>query len=287
MKEYVGVSVAVVAIVFLLIVLVLKLDIRDWIRRTAKRGPGGAELVPPGGVSSTYAVWTKGSGRVVIQIYERQTLTGLKYFAPHYNEKTSISAAKEVINRHGGRLVELVHSGGRNIKFSIGEREYEFDPNRMFSDVGAKQSLEDHGGSSPSAVAAVRELASLCLAAVKIADPGLLIGAHNNTDGDFSICSYINDPEWEVFAELVNVDRSQDTDNFFFVTERGDYQYLVGKHYNAVLAKAPPPQDNGTLGVYCAFQSIPYANCEAQRGQFDFQKRMYEVLHNRPGPAVA
>ena len=157
----------------------------------------------------------------------------------------------------------------------------------MFSDVGAKQSLEDHGGSSPSAVAAVRELASLCVAAGKIADPGLLIGAHNNTDGDFSICSYINDPKWKVFAERVNVDSSQDTDNFFFVTERGDYEYLVGKHYNAVLAKAPPPQDNGTLGVYCAFQSIPYANCEAQEKNLDFQIKMYEEMHSRLAPSVA
>jgi hypothetical protein len=160
----------------------------------------------------------------------------------------------------------------------------------MFSDVGAEQSLKEQtpgGHSSPQAVAAVRRLAHLCLAALRITEPGLLIGAHNNTDGNFSICSYINDPKWKVFAERVNVDRSQDTDNFFFVTERGDYEYLVGKHYNAVLAKAPPPQDNGTLGVYCAFQRISYANCEAQRGQFDFQKRMYEVLHDRPEPAVA
>jgi hypothetical protein len=238
------------------------------------------------GVSSTYAVWTRGSGRVEIRIYESGA--GLKYFAPHNSEQTSIRAAKDLINRRGGRLVELFHSGQRDIKFSIGTREYEFDPNRMFSDVGAEQSLYDHGGSSPSAVAAVRELASLCLAAVKIAEPGLLIGAHNNANnGTFSILSYINDDTFKVFAERVNVDQSQDIDNFFFVTERGDYDYVVGKRYNAVLAKARPPCDNGSLGVYCAFQSLPYANCEAEHGKLDFQIKMYEELHCRPAPPVA
>jgi hypothetical protein len=239
------------------------------------------------GVSSTYAVWTRGSGRVVISIYERAG-GRLKYFAAHSNEETSIMAAKAMIDQRGGRLVELCHSGGRNIKFSIGTTEYAFDPNRMFYDVAVKQSLEDQGGSSsPSAVAAVRELASLCLAAVKITEPGLLIGAHNNENGTFSILSYRDDCDFRPVAELVHVDPSQDVDNFFFVTERSDYHYVVGKRYNAVLSKARPPQDNGSLGVYCAFQRIPYANSEAQRGQLDFQKEMYEILHDRPGPAVA
>src|SRR5262245_17369933 len=250
MKEYVGVTiaVAVILVAIVLIVLVLKFDIRDWMRRTLKLGPGGAELVPPGqvsGVSSTYEVWTEGSGYVEIRIYERQTGAGHKYFAPHNDEQTSISAAKAVINQHGGRLVELSHSGERNIEFSIGTRVYKFDPNRMFSDVGAEQSLKEQtqGHSSPAAVAAVRRLGRLCLAALRITEPGLLIGAHNNkntnpNDTTFSILSYRNDPMFSPVAELVNVEPSQDIDNFFFLTETSDYNYVVGKGYNAVLSKA-------------------------------------------------
>jgi hypothetical protein len=253
-------------------------------------------MQPVSGVSSPSAVWTEGSGRVEIQIYERQTAVGLKYFAPHNDEPTSIRAAKDVINQLGGRLVELFHGGRRDIQFSIdGERGYMFDPNRMFSDVGAKKSLEDRtpgGHSSPAAVAAVRRLARQCLNELRITEGGLVIGAHNNTytgpnDDSFSILSYCRDPDFRPVAELVHVNPCQEIDDFFFVTERSDYDYVVGKGYNAVLSKARPPQDNGSLGVYCALKRIPYANSEAQHGKVDFQKTMYEILHDRPGPAVA
>src|SRR5262245_26375196 len=282
MKEYVGVTiaVAVILVALVLIVLALKPGIRDWMRRVL-------------GVSSLYAVWTEGSGRVEVRIYERQTEAGLKYFAPHNDEQTSITAAKAVINQHGGWLVELLHSGKRNSKASSGTTAYEFDPNGMFSDDGAEQSLTDQGGhSSPPAVAAVRRLASLCLAALRITEPRLLIGAHNNTnsnptDTTYSILSYLNDDMFKPVAELVNVDPSQDIDNFFFVTETSDYNYVVGKGYNAVLSKARPPQDNGSLGVYCAFHRIPYANSEAQHGKLAFQIKMYEELYHRPPPPVA
>lgn len=252
-------------------------------------------MQPVSGVSSTFAVWTEGSGRVVIKIYERQTVTGLKYFAPHKDERTSICAAKTIIDRLGGRLVELCHSGGRDIQFSIvGERAYKFDPNRMFSDDGAKKSLEERseGHSSRAAIAAVRRLAGQCLDALRITEGRLVIGAHNNSDtgpneNTFSILSYCRKPEFKSAAEYISINLSHDFDDFFFVTERSDYDYVVGKGYNAVLSKARPSEDNGSLGVYCAFQRIPYANSEAQCGKFDFQKKMYEVLHDRPGPAVA
>ena len=63
---------------------------------------------------------------------------GKAFIHLHQNETTALRAAKEVIRREGGSVLTLVHSGERNVVFCLQHKQYEFDPNRIFTDVGIK-----------------------------------------------------------------------------------------------------------------------------------------------------
>src|SRR5690606_3176038 len=62
---------------------------------------------------------------------------GLTYLNLHDDEGTSVAAALRVVRRHGGRVVELRHTGARNVAFTVDGRAYAADPNRIFTDAGA------------------------------------------------------------------------------------------------------------------------------------------------------
>ena len=60
----------------------------------------------------------------------------------HDNEDTSVEAARRVLSKRSGRLIELRHTGQRNLTFRILNREYGCDPNRIFTDPGIRRTLE-------------------------------------------------------------------------------------------------------------------------------------------------
>lgn len=198
---------------------------------------------------------------------------GKTYFAPHEDESTSLAVAKAVVKSHGGRVFWLSHGGGRYISFKIGGKNYKFDPNRMFTDAGAKASLKTLGAYSDEAFHEVRAFAEAVLAKVN-SGGGLVVGMHNNTNGNYSVSEYLKNGKPAGEAREVSLAEGTDPDDFFFTNSERIFSVLKGRGFNVVLQKLHPTND-GSLSVR---SPLPYVNIEAQHGHSSMQKKMLEAM---------
>ena len=194
----------------------------------------------------------------------------------HDDEGTSVEAALDVARERGGRVVELVHTGERNLTFDAGDQRFTADPNRMFTDAGRRRTLAPHA--SPAALAALAAFADTVLAVYAAAPTPVVVTLHNNTPDGYSARSYEPGAEYASDAAAVTVRPGSDADDFFFVTGRPLYDALVARGFNAVLQDNDAATDDGSLSVWAARRGVPYVNVEAERGHRAEQARMVRAL---------
>lgn len=219
-----------------------------------------------------------GDGTIDVSVSTRGSeATSFVYFNMHDNENTSVSAARIAINRHGGKLVEIRSTGQRMISFSLGDKKYTFDPNRIFTDEGIRKTLTEHG---PYSAEAHKETARFANKLIKdyFIDAKLVIAAHNNTEGEYSISSYYPGGENETDAAEVFVNKGYDADDFFFVTDAAHYEILIAAGFNVALQDNKNVVDDGSFSVYCGRNNIKYINVEAEHGHLSEQVQMIESL---------
>ncbi|GAB5534512.1 MAG: hypothetical protein Rubg2KO_07610 [Rubricoccaceae bacterium] len=195
----------------------------------------------------------------------------------HDDESTSVDAALDVMRERGGRVVELVHTGDRNVTFRVDNTDFVADPNRMFTDVGRRRTLADKSRDTPEARAALAAFAESVLAAYAPGSPAV-ITLHNNTEDNYTASSYAPGGIYETDAAAVTVHPGSDPDDFFFVTDQGLYDALVARGFNAVLQDNDAATDDGSLSVWAAQEGVPYVNVEAQHGHQREQARMIDAL---------
>ncbi|QXD15577.1 hypothetical protein GQ464_001135 [Rhodocaloribacter litoris] len=218
-----------------------------------------------------------GAGAVEVVVTESGR-PGRTFLSLHDDENTAVEAARAVIRRHGGRLVELRHTGERNITFTLGDTTYTFDPNRMFTPAGIEATLRRFGAFSPAAAAEVRRLAEAVLVRAGLDTLSLVVAVHNNTDENYSAASYLPGGSEDGNAVEVFIADGSDPDDFFFVTERGLFEVVRAAGFNVVLQDNARATDDGSLSVYCGRRGIPYVNVEAEYGHRDVQERMLAFL---------
>lgn len=191
--------------------------------------------------------------------------------ALHENESTSVRAAKAVIGS-SARLVELKHSGSRNVSFTLKGKRYAVDPNRIFTDAGIRKSLKPY---SAEGHAAIKGLATELLKHIRGRG---VVALHNNTDGgNLTIKSYQRGGNYARDASQVHVSPTHDADDFFFVTNRWVFELLKSSDYNVAL-QSGNVTDDGSLSVYCARKGIVYINVEAQSGHGSKQAQMLKAV---------
>jgi hypothetical protein len=235
------------------------------------------------GCEPRYAITTSqtslklGDGTVDVVLHEAAS-PGMTYFNLHDNENTCVLAALDVIGEYGGRVIELKHSGDRNITFQLGGSTYEFDPNRMFTENGRVATLERFGNVSNEAIAAVGAFANEVLQQLNPADLDVLVTLHN-TDSSYSIFYYTPGGKYEDEAELVYVSEEMDPNDFYFVTDRDVYDRLIQMEQNVILQDNMNATDDGSLSVWSAQQKLVYVNVEAQNGHRRVQAGMIQRLH--------
>ncbi len=220
-----------------------------------------------------HTVWSKnhtvklGDDRVVVREYPGK---GKTYVHVHRNETTALKAAKSVIKSQGGRLITLDHPGGRNIVFRLKGKRYEFDPNRIFTEKGIKQTLSQNGRYTPQAAREVRKLSRM----IKILLPssGTIIAVHNNQG--YSLKNYLRGMDMARDAKATNYNPDKYYRNFFLVTDKKDFYRLKKAGLNAVW-QARQATDDGSLSVYLAKKV--YINIEAGHGQLKQQIEMLRV----------
>jgi hypothetical protein len=187
----------------------------------------------------------------------------------HANERTAVEAGLEILRSRTGRLVELQGQGRRLVTFELDGQAWRFDPNRIFTDVGAEATLQEHSGSAPPEVLAeIRDVASL----------QTIVTLHNNGEGEYSAASYLPGGELAQDAAAVHLPPEADPDDFFFVTDPALYDGLVAAGFTVVLQDNARVTDDGSLSVWAARQGIPYVNVEAQHGHRERQIEMLEAL---------
>lgn len=196
----------------------------------------------------------------------------------HDDEGTSVEAALDVIRQRGGRVVELVHSGERNVTFSAGGETYQADPNRMFTPAGRARTLGAHSTADERGEAALAALADSVLAVYAAEPPAVVVTLHNNTDANYSARSYEPGAVYAADAAAVTVHTGTDPDDFFFVTDRELYGALVAEGFNAVLQDNDAATDDGSLSVWAAREGVSYVNVEAEHGHRQSQAAMIAAL---------
>jgi hypothetical protein len=196
----------------------------------------------------------------------------------HDDENTSIDAYNAVIDKClEFSLIELKQSGNRLISFEHLGIAYSVDPNRIFSRNGLINSIKKYNPRYPDQVIrGFSEFASKLLNDIIPKSKDIyIIALHNNGQNNLSINSYIGGKE----AKETFVNPSCDIDDFFYVTDKIDFDYFKNKKYNVVLQETNIP-DDGSLSVYCQKNNLPYINIEAQDGHLEIQKKMIIETYN-------
>jgi hypothetical protein len=198
----------------------------------------------------------------------------------HDDENTAVLAASAVLERQGGRLVEIDAQGKRMVSFQLSKQTYAFDPNRMFTDVGLDKTLKQNGRTSAQAKTQVQAFAAALLALLPPRVEGQpLIAVHNNTPGPpLTIHGYESGGAFAKEAAEVFVGPGQAEDDFFLVTERRHFEVLKSKGFNVVLQNNEGATDDGSLSVYCGKRGLPYVNVEALPTHQPQQEKMIETV---------
>ncbi|MGH9339965.1 MAG: hypothetical protein ACRD1R_10365 [Acidobacteriota bacterium] len=221
---------------------------------------------------------TLGEKRIQILVHEVRTGEPL-FFNMHDNENTAVEAALVVIEKRGGRVLELRHSGERMISFDLNETTYTFDPNRIFTDEGARKTLQEQGPFSDQALVAVRKFANQLLDNFGLVEAEMILTVHNNTDGQYSARSYLEGGEYESEAAAVHLQAGSDPDDFFFVTDEELFYFFQERGFNVVLQDNAAMTNDGSLSVFAGHRGIPYINIEAEHGHLDRQLRLLEAVY--------
>ena len=193
---------------------------------------------------------------------------GPMYVHLHENETTALLAIKKIAPVNNNSWLSLHHKGTRNISFSIAGRAYQFDPNRMFSAKGIRASLEQYGGYSKQAAAAVNGLASKVKSLI---GKNAVIAVHNNQG--YSFRDYLPGHSSAQDAKYLNFPLKSHYRNFLLMTRHQDYCRIIKNRENAIEQRSSV-HDDGSLSVYMARRA--YINVEAGYNQLAAQYRMLE-----------
>lgn len=204
---------------------------------------------------------------------------GVQFLHVHENETTAVQAAKDMLKKtNNGCFVTWQCQQDRYVQFKLNGQSFKFDPNRIYTDAGARATLDSNGPVSQDALTKLRAAAQ-SFTTKYVDSMKLVVALHNNTDGGgLSIKSYAKGGPYAAEAEAVNIGKSWDTDDFFYTTDKAIFKYLAAKKFNIVLQNNSAVTDDGSLSVYAGNKGIAYLNVEAQHGHLSQQLKMLEAV---------
>lgn len=197
-----------------------------------------------------------GSTPITIKTRTYGTPSSVTFIQLHHNEETAEKAVLQVLEEKGGTLVSIENGSRRTISFRVNGKSYLFDPNRMFTKRGIRESLGRLGSYTPAAAAEVAAFARAILALLP--QETVTVAVHNNTDQHYSILSYRSDPQLKQSAKAVYHNPQQDVDDFFITTQQDISLALKESGYNVVLQNNAGVFDDGSLSVLMGRQKRRY-----------------------------
>ncbi len=217
-----------------------------------------------------------GSNTIHADVFQREQ-PGPTYLNVHDDENTSVIAGKKILTQTGGRLIELAHSGKRLVEFELDGQTYRFDPNRIFSPVGVRATLERTKNHSATAQQAIEDFTTRLLEAFALDREPVIIALHNTGGGGLSINSYLTTGDKPTTASVTHVSTNRFAGDFFYVTDRRFFDYLKERDFNVTLQDDANVPDDGSASVYFARKGIPYVNVEADVKNLKAQIEMVRI----------
>ncbi len=219
-----------------------------------------------------------GNTHVHVAIYKRKN-NDIVFLNMHDDEATAARAADRFVRKgEGGKSIELKAQGERLVSFKLKGRRYRFDPNRIFTDKGIKNTLTRYGRYSREAHQEVKKFAEKLYGLLNVENNPSVIAMHNNTNGRFSVKTYARGGSAAKEASRVNVNRDKDPDDFFYVNNDQVFELLKQRGYNVVLQNNRTVTDDGSLSVRIGAQAI-YINIETQDGHERAHDDMTRIAH--------
>jgi hypothetical protein len=196
----------------------------------------------------------------------------------HSDETTSVEAAKSILSETGGLLVQIENDTTRLISFEKNGKEFQFDPNRIFTAKGLEQNFEKLNGSlSKPAIHSIESFGKFILKQIP-KSTRTLIALHNNNDSGYSIESYKGSGMYANEVLKIHTNADFDPDDFFLVTNQGVFAKLKTAGYNFVLQNNKRAKDDGSLSIYYGWRKKNYINVEAEHGHLNEQAEMLRSL---------
>lgn len=195
----------------------------------------------------------------------------------HANEGSSVQAARSVLESKGGTLIKIENNQQRIIRFRLKGVYYSFDPNRMFSRIGIQQTLRNNRRTSPQAIDEIEKFALRLLSLIPDTT-SCVIALHNNTEGAFSIKSYLPGNDRQSDARAVYADSLQDIDDIILTTDSLLYQKMADNGYNSIWQDNDNAKKDGSLSIFYGERKKRYINIETQHGKVSQYIIMLEKL---------
>lgn len=236
------------------------------------------DIVPSKIIPSEKKIFYKlGDYNIPIKISQYGNVRNIICINVHDNEVASVQAARAVLELKGGTLIKIENNHQRIIRFRLSGVAYSVDPNRMFSRRGIRQSLIDNGRMSNQAIDEIEKFAQRLLQLIPDST-FCIIALHNNTNGAYSITSYLAGHDRQFDAKAVYSDSLQDTDDIGLTTDSTLYQKMADFRYNTIWQDNENAKKDGSLSVYCGERKRRYINIETEHGKVTQYIEMLEKL---------
>jgi len=195
----------------------------------------------------------------------------------HEDEVTSIETTEEYSKSNPVHFLRIHHVGTRRLNFTIKQKSFSVDPNRIFTAKGRRKTLKDGSGFSFRASRQVKFFAKEILSYLD--KKSVVVAMHNNTDVNYTIKSYLPGGDESANTTAIHVNPEMDADDFIYTTVPEYFEAFKAKNINVILQNDKKFVNDGSLSVYCALNGINYINIEAQKGHFEEQLRLiHEVM---------
>jgi hypothetical protein len=208
-----------------------------------------------------------GESRIVLRQIMFNTEPPFVLLQLHSNESTAAAVAEKLARQEGIPFFQLINNSNRLVAFTVGGRQYQFDPNRVFSDRGIEKNLALTSRFTKQGFTAVRRFRDSLLSFFLTEKP--IVAVHNNTNENFSIRQY-----GQLKRSRVHMNAAHDEDDFFITNDAEIFSHLKAKEFNVVLEDAGRLEEDGSLSLYCNRKQIRYINVEAEHGHEEEQYRM-------------
>lgn len=247
---------------------------------------------------------TMGDDTVQLYIYVSPG-ANIAYAHIHENETASLEAGITSIKNYGGKLVTLVHSfdgsKNRNVTFMYNTTQYQFDPNRIYTDNDSVlyNNIKVVKGTNlvdTEVFKIVKNLANQIWN--EVASAPTIVALHNNKNTpaeytNFLFWKKVEPESYSIVSYIMRSDHASDSNHscsdiyinasinnseFFIVTEKRDFDLLASKRSSVVLQNATPV-DDGSMSVFAAFKNKRYLNAEAKHGRVAEQTQMLKLIN--------